>query len=928
MEIQLKNKKSNNSNENKIQLEADKLCNEKYLKKLTKDKEDLEKNNLILKNKIDDIIKELSNKNKEYENKKRSIDEFAKRSTNQTITSEEVLKMNSIFDKESSEKRNDKQKLFEKLNRQNIEINDIKDKISDKKEEVNAISINIENGDKILKQYKEDIKKLEEEKIILIKEIKQLKDDQKKYEKEVNNDEKEYNNVIQQINQIKEKIDISKHEQSVNKAYTSLLSKYKDDIIGRFKDLCQPINSKYDTCLITAFGKFMDAIVVKKQSECDNYIKLLREEQIFPMIFIPLDSIKEKRINEDYRNLGDKYKLAIDCVKYQKDFMDKVCQFVLQDTIICDTLEDGVNLVFKEKKNVKVVSLEGDVIAKNKSITGGIQSLRNVSWRESQLIDLNEKSKELNDKISEYKRKLNKNNNNSIYKSIETKQDKIKNIEIKNKEYNEKINLIEERKKGKTEEKISINKELRELEKKLKELEIKNKDINENIKKIDIEIKKIREEIFSQLSQENNNIDDYLSIYNEIIQRQPEITQLDKEINELTNNKEKYESEIKNNNERIKSINNEKETKNELLEKLNKDIVSNVNKGESEENIKIKIDEINKKIDEKIKLINENKDKIRKLEKEIEELTTDLSKSENQIDYFKKQRHDLILQILQNNINLPKLDNEENSNNYSENYSQSTQTTDYEDSDNIYIGGIDFNNIKHQQNHIDEITFNKICKEYDDKLNRINDQIRQINPNLKADESHKEITEKIENINKELNEITDKRGELEKDLDELGDKRRELLKNLIDIVKNSIDSIYKELTKNVLNSGGGSAYITELNESDPWKDGIIYSVTPPNKTNKEIATLSGGEKTLASLALLFAIYKYKSSPFLIMDEIDAQLDIENINKVVNYINSNKNDIQFIVISLKDSLYSKADGIVGIYKRETSEILTLDLENYN
>ena len=107
---------------------------------------------------------------------------------------------------------------------------------------------------------------------------------------------------------------------------------------------------------------------------------------------------------------------------------------------------------------------------------------------------------------------------------------------------------------------------------------------------------------------------------------------------------------------------------------------------------------------------------------------------------------------------------------------------------------------------------------------------------------------------------------------------------------------------------------------------------PPMKRFREMELLSGGEKTVAALALLFAIHSYRPSPFFILDEVDAALDNTNVTKVAKYIRKHANDkFQFIVISLKNTFYEHAQGLVGVYKDNqtiSSRVLTLDLSKFD
>lgn len=112
---------------------------------------------------------------------------------------------------------------------------------------------------------------------------------------------------------------------------------------------------------------------------------------------------------------------------------------------------------------------------------------------------------------------------------------------------------------------------------------------------------------------------------------------------------------------------------------------------------------------------------------------------------------------------------------------------------------------------------------------------------------------------------------------------------------------------------GGDAELELVDSLDPFSEGIVFSVRPPKKSWKNISNLSGGEKTLSSLALIFALHHYKPTPLYVMDEIDAALDFKNVSIVANYIKDRTKDAQFVIISLRNNMFELADRLVGIYK---------------
>jgi structural maintenance of chromosome 4 len=130
---------------------------------------------------------------------------------------------------------------------------------------------------------------------------------------------------------------------------------------------------------------------------------------------------------------------------------------------------------------------------------------------------------------------------------------------------------------------------------------------------------------------------------------------------------------------------------------------------------------------------------------------------------------------------------------------------------------------------------------------------------------------------------------------------------------------------------GGNAELELVDSLDPFAEGILFSVMPPKKSWKNISNLSGGEKTLSSLALVFALHHYKPTPLYVMDEIDAALDFKNVSSarlinlvnvklmipqvsiVAAYIKERTKNAQFIVISLRNNMFELASRLVGVYK---------------
>ncbi|GAA5870268.1 hypothetical protein JCM1840_001607 [Sporobolomyces johnsonii] len=127
------------------------------------------------------------------------------------------------------------------------------------------------------------------------------------------------------------------------------------------------------------------------------------------------------------------------------------------------------------------------------------------------------------------------------------------------------------------------------------------------------------------------------------------------------------------------------------------------------------------------------------------------------------------------------------------------------------------------------------------------------------------------------------------------------------VISNKLKEMYQMITL------GGNAELELYDSADPFSEGILFSVMPPKKSWKNISNLSGGEKTLSSLALVFALHVYKPTPLYFMDEIDAALDFRNVSIVANYIRDRTKNAQFIIISLRNNMFELSSRLIGIYK---------------
>ncbi|KAK1782227.1 RecF/RecN/SMC N terminal domain-containing protein [Copromyces sp. CBS 386.78] len=204
------------------------------------------------------------------------------------------------------------------------------------------------------------------------------------------------------------------------------------------------------------------------------------------------------------------------------------------------------------------------------------------------------------------------------------------------------------------------------------------------------------------------------------------------------------------------------------------------------------------------------------------------------------------------------------------------------------------------------------------------------------------LEEKISNVNIDLSVLSEYRRRVEEHLARSSDlasavSQRDAAKKRLDELRrlrlegfmegfSTISLRLKEMYQMI--TMGGNAELELVDSLDPFSEGILFSVMPPKKSWKNISNLSGGEKTLSSLALVFALHHYKPTPLYVMDEIDAALDFRNVSIVASYIKERTKNAQFIVISLRNNMFELAARLVGVYKvNHMTKSVTIENHDY-
>ncbi|KAG6864805.1 hypothetical protein C0991_007028 [Blastosporella zonata] len=189
----------------------------------------------------------------------------------------------------------------------------------------------------------------------------------------------------------------------------------------------------------------------------------------------------------------------------------------------------------------------------------------------------------------------------------------------------------------------------------------------------------------------------------------------------------------------------------------------------------------------------------------------------------------------------------------------------------------------------------------------LDEKVKNAKPNLEVLREYRKREEEFMNRAKDLDNVTAERDAQKAKYEGLRKQRLEEFMSGFSLISLKLKEMYQMITL------GGNAELELVDSMDPFSEGIIFSVMPPKKSWKNISNLSGGEKTLSSLALVFALHVFKPTPLYFMDEIDAALDFRNVSIVANYIKDRTKNAQFIIISLRNDMFELSHRLIGIYK---------------
>ncbi|BEP29404.1 chromosome segregation protein SMC [Helicovermis profundi] len=646
---------------------------------------------------------------------------------------------------------------------------------------------------------------------------------------------------------------------------------------------------KYEKAIEITLGKSLQNIVCESASSAHTVIDYLKKEKKGRVTFLPIQSIKKYsklRIDNSLLKVDGYIGVASELVNYDEKF-NSVFSYLLGKTVIVRDYKVATLISKNFNTNFRIVTLDGEIINQSGSITGG-----SYKTKISNILSRKRKIKELELELD------------SIEKIFLKNKSEIELLKKNKFKLEEKIKLIFEELEELKINSINKNNEFENLKKDIyemkKQIENNNKEIislNREIESILDKNDKLDEEM-NNLALEKNQLDAKLSsflsdgsiIVSELNKLEEEITEkkiviatykekIDNFILEIDRNKSEY---IKTENLvkiKFEEINLAKLEKNASLAKLDE--------------IMIKLAKLFKDKVNASELAEINKNEVATLKVKYSEIQNKILKISNSIENIQKEIHHLELIKIKNET-----EKENITANLWEKYEMNIESANkFRSNLEIKYPLKVMNKLRKDIKNIGEVNVSSI-EEYDDVSERYNFLYDQ----------HKDLV----TARKSLIEVI---GGLEA-------KMIEKFKEALEQIDSHFDSIFKELF-----NGGHSKLIIE-DMDDILSSNIEIVAQPPGKKLQSLNLLSGGEKALTAIALLFSILKIKPSPFCILDEIEAALDDVNVYRFANFLNHYTDKSQFIVITHRKGTMEVADSLYGVTMEEfgVSKIVSVKLSD--
>ncbi|XP_054711255.1 structural maintenance of chromosomes protein 4-like [Uloborus diversus] len=720
--------------------------------------------------------------------------------------------------------------------------------------------------------------------------IAKLESDLESLKNQLLNSKNEEQNLSQELKLKRIKLEEAKSSMTSTQSRNQMINAFRKEkaqgrftgVYGRLGDL-GAIDQKYDVAISTACGP-LDNIVTDTMNTAQKCVEFLKKNNLGYTTFLPLEKMEKWTVYVNKKiQTPENVPRLFDLITVNDKALLPAFYYALRDTLVADTLEQATRIGLQGKHRFRVVTLRGDLIDLAGTMSGGGakmmrgrmgQKIVECTTSDADVANMNSEINALTKKLSEIK-KLCVNLENQIYeknKVLVTAQRNAKKRIANVASYKEAIQVL---KSQIADQEIKIasvvidDNKVKGLDEKIKQKKKDYENAMEKSSSIEKEVSSLRDEILSITKGKSKKAEKNL-------------LQLNKQLQEKTQSMTKSTVNIKSSKRNI--------------DKTKKTIASTEKEIEDLTKSLIDVKEKRKELEDQARETHEKK---LEAEKQIEEFKGKKANLKKGIEEINEKEHQLKLLDIERKNELKNLEALE-----------SEKKLEIK-AINAKLTKLKLNEVENDSTDIptltaDDISKLSMSKLYSD-LDLLKLQMEEIKPNFSAIKEFRIKEQQFLEKQSLVDTITHQINIENFRLTELQDKRLSEFNAGFSIIANKLREVYQMLTL------GGDAEIQSVKNAEPFAEGIEYHVRPPKKAWKYMRNLSGGEKTLASLALVFALHYYRPTPFYVMDEIDAALDERNVAIIAYYLKEQTKNAQLVVVSLRNVMNELSDQLLGIFK---------------
>lgn len=636
------------------------------------------------------------------------------------------------------------------------------------------------------------------------------------------------------------------------------------------------VDDEYSIALNIAFGGRLAHIVVDDTHAANVAMEVLRSSRSGTATFIPMNKIRKAPNRLNLPKDSGVIDFAINLVDFDDIYIDAFF-YAVGETLIVEDSQTAEKLIGK----YRMVTLDGKLYEKSAAITGGYIKQGLLGFGKNDDKELENAKKKVEELQNKYKDACVKRNEledtlskvRASYSNASTEYSKSR-IELNNmvSQFENSQGLLDSKQQFIAENEPNIeklNKELDKIEEKRIELDAQIKTAQDRLTELD---NLLGDKNLKELKEKTQGIEE------EIRHLQNELLNVNNEINGFDGKIKFNEQLIISKNDDIKNITQNNETLTKDIEIYKTEIT------QLEEQLGAlsdKISVIDKKIGALVKEKEEINSSLVQLQTDKAVKLSEIERVEEQIESFKARRRELEPQL-----------------------NEARQI--------LTDGGVDIEKLEPVQISIDELNA---------KIQRLEKRMQELGDvNMRAITSYEEKSQRKHELDEQIQTLTTERTSILEKMNGFEKQKKEAFMTTYTAINENFKDIYHQLSE-------GEGKLILENEKDPLSGGMTIEAKPRDKvTNNKLSALSGGEKALTALALVFSIQRYLPAPFYALDEVDASLDAMNVERIADMIKKQSEDTQFLVVTHKPLMVGAAHRVVGVTQKEKGKTKVTGVQN--